>query len=225
LVTAKHIIDGIGIAGSFEVLIRFNFKDGQARWVSSRLSDWKYHPTEAATVDVAVLPLQGIGLNVDHGVFPILGFATSERVAIEEIGLGEETFIVGLFANHYGNAKNIPVVRIGNIAAMLEEKVTTQLGLIDAYLIEARSIGGLSGSPVFVNLGKVREHGGNVEFHTSSAIYLLGLIHGHYDTEDERARDVNMGIAMVVPAVKILEVLDQEDFVNYETQLRKRHEG
>jgi hypothetical protein len=50
---------------------------------------------------------------------------------------------VGLFSEHQGAERNIPIVRVGNIAAMPEEPVlTTSWGAIDAYLIEARSIGG-----------------------------------------------------------------------------------
>ena len=58
--------------------------------------------------------------------------------------------------------------------------------MMDAYLIEARSIGGISGSPVFTHM--------EVRPHTTLALapqrqllqrsekphYLLGLVHGHY---------------------------------------------
>lgn len=46
---------------------------------------------------------------------------------------------------------------------------TDKLGDIEVYLIEARSIGGVSGSPVFV-----RE-----SFPRAGKHYLLGLMHGH----------------------------------------------
>jgi hypothetical protein len=166
-------------------------------------------------------------INLDHGVFPIAGFATTDRVQSEEIGLGEETIIVGLFASHHGNARNIPIVRIGNIAAMPEEKVSTEIGKIDAYLVEARSIGGLSGSPVFVNMGIMRDRGGVLEVEkrvdgkkTVRAIYLLGLMHGHFD---DKKNSVNMGIGIVVPATKILEVINQEAVLKIEQEKRKRH--
>ena len=81
--------------------------------------------------------------------------------------------------------RNIPIVRIGNLASLDEEKVQTEGGPIDAYLIEARSLGGLSGSPVFLNLGTVRQIKRQVVGAESGApiIFLLGLIHGHYDTQ------------------------------------------
>ncbi len=103
---------------------------------------------------------------------------------------------------------------------MPEEPVQTKaLGAIDAYLVEARSIGGLSGSPVFVHLSGVRR--GSLTL-GQEPIYWLGLMHGHFDLErletDVVESDilmdikVNMGIAIVVPVSKILEVLNQDEF-------------
>ena len=142
--------------------------------------------------------------------------ATSEIISKESIGPGDEVFITGLFVNHFGEERNIPILRIGNIAAMPEEKVKTDtMGPMDAF-IEARSIGGLSGSPVFVHLTGVRN---NVFTVGPPPIYLLGLMHGHWDAEvtkndsiqkDQFERErVNMGIAIVVPVQKIIETVDQ----------------
>ena len=46
--------------------------------------------------------------------------------------------------------------------------------------------------------------------------YLLGLLHGHWETPEEPATSeifgsekLNLGIGVVVPAGKVLEVLDQ----------------
>ena len=121
----------------------------------------------------------------------------------------------------------------------------------DAYLIESRSIGGLSGSPVFVYF---EDH--NPTFPTSSSpdigttgtstylpideitikgivptFYLLGLVHGHWDVEDlitdsedmanEVRRSVNAGIAMVVPATVVRETLDHPEFSEHRERLAK----
>jgi hypothetical protein len=96
---------------------------------------------------------------------------------------------------------------------------------IEAHLIEARSIGGLSGSPVFVNLGFFRPTSDGI-----GKVYWLGLMHGHWDIDpspDEFEEDdssvplkerVNMGIAIVIPSYKILEILEQPVFAD----MRKR---
>jgi hypothetical protein len=67
------------------------------------------------------------------------------------IGIGDEIFIAGLFHFVYGKQSNSPIIRIGNIAMLPNERVySREYGFMEAYLIEARSLGGISGSPVFV---------------------------------------------------------------------------
>lgn len=134
------------------------------------------------------------------------------------ISLGDEVFIVGLFRHHVGSLKNIPIVRVGNLAALNEEKVVTPSGERDAYLIEARSIGGLSGSPVFFNLGSVRAFGEDLKFLKKPIFILSGLIHGHYDVEnlnEDNANEdsltpekINTGIAIVTPIHKVIETIE-----------------
>jgi hypothetical protein len=142
--------------------------------------------------------------------------ATPEMMRSNEVALGDEVFVSGLFRHHYGTNRNIPIVRVGNLAAMDEEKVSTRtLGLIDAYLIEARSTGGLSGSPVFVNLGIHRMIGGKIKQVSGDRpmFFLLGLVHGHYDIPLGDAgtgsnESVNAGIAIVVPFIAIQGVVE-----------------
>ena len=60
---------------------------------------------------------------------------------------------------------------------------------MEAYLVEARSISGLSGSPVFVNMAPYRTVEGTIISNGGHRpYYLLGLMHGHFDvpslTED-----------------------------------------
>ena len=145
--------------------------------------------------------------------------ATPEQRKKVGIGIGDEVFLPGLFRFHHGTNKNIPVIRVGNIAAMPEEPVQTANGKIEAYLIESRSIGGLSGSPVFVYLGNWRLIDNEWRQASGFTFTLLGLVHGHWDTDEadidvfiqdtNRQRSVNMGMAIVVPVEKILETIKQ----------------
>lgn len=218
LITAKHVIVNISrysIDG--KVIIRINYKKGGYQNIEVNVDEWKEHPTESSSVDVSVLTCAPSIEMYDIRFLPTTMMATNEIVKRESIGPGDEIFITGLFVNHFGKTRNIPIVRVGNIALMPEEKVNTKIfGSIEAYLIEARSIGGLSGSPVFVNIEGIRK--GQWVLGKQS-LYLLGLIHGHWDIMekafDESKEDVsdvgniNMGIAIVVPATKILEVINQ----------------
>lgn len=217
LVTAKHVIDAIRRYGLTEVFVRLNLSKGSTL-VRTGIDDWVTHPTDP-TVDVAVLRA-GVPEEADHLVYPVTRFASHEVVREQSIGIGEEVFLTGLFVNHFGQSRNIPIVRVGNIAAMPEEAVATRLGPMEAYLVEARSIGGLSGSPVFVHLGIARSIDGQVKFAQGGPIFfLLGLMHGHWDVteldvddamlDEPSRRNINMGIGIVVPAWKISDVLDQ----------------
>jgi hypothetical protein len=232
LVTARHVIDQIRDFGLDRVLLRINRNDeNRAVWVDTNLKDWVMHPA-GISVDVAVLPVK-MPQVADHLTWPLESIATPEKIAEEDIGIGSEVFVSGLFAHHYGETKNIPIVRVGNIAAMPEEKVTTKnIGRIDAYLIESRSLGGLSGSPVFVRPDRVR-YTAQGEFRVREASYLLGLVHGHYDekatTKDETMMDagattekINVGIAIVVPIEKVVEVTNRPEIRDPENVLLEK---
>lgn len=233
LITAKHCIDGIKESSiDQKVLIRMNLKSGSTQIIEFSVDDWKFHPTEQNTVDVAILQWVPSAI-FDYLVLPVEGMIVSEKVIEEQsVGAGDEVFITGLFRLHVGTKRNLPIIRTGNIALMPEEKVPVKkLGLIDAYLIEARSLGGLSGSPVFLYLGVIRNLNGkiaHVQGTKGGAFHWLGLIHGHWDVDESmidsiledsfNRTSVNMGIAIVIPAIKIMEVVNQPIFSKYRNQ-------
>jgi hypothetical protein len=148
-----------------------------------------------------------------------------------EIGIGDEVFIAGLFAHVRGKDANSPLLRIGNIAMLPRERINVgaPYGFMEAYLVEAKSTGGISGSPVFVRgtrkmgVAKVGELSTEPETVVSSADYgLLGLAHGHWDIPSADMNDpnpslghgnLNIGLAIVTPAKKILETLDHPKLV------------
>lgn len=219
-VTARHVIEGLKSKGCTACFLRLNPTDATQEVISIEvpIDRWVFHPTDS-TVDVAMVE-QGIPNHVDQLALPLSLAATSEAMAASEIDLGDEVFVSGLFIHHFGSSRNIPIVRVGHLAALNEEHIQTRRGLMDAYLIEARSIGGLSGSPVFLNLGTTRTIGGSMVVGGGPSFLLLGLIHGHFESghdiqlmsdslEDDASRQaVNAGIAIVVPFHKIKEVYD-----------------
>ena len=194
-----------------------NAKDGAPRFLRTGGQKWFYHPTERDSVDVAVLPLESPNMGLyDIAFVPEAIFATEKRIAEYNIGLGDELIIVGLFTRFFGLTHVIPIVRTGNIAMMPRDRVPVKdFGEMEAYLAEGRSIGGLSGSPVFVRNTVKTEMGstkGPLYLHGLGDGHLLGLAHGHWDlpvsfSAAEQAEAVNMGVSIIVPAKKILEVL------------------
>lgn len=239
LITAKHTIEGIEEKSlDNRVYLRINQKNKPGITLSSNLNQWKFHPSLSSPankpmyVDVAVLPWAPNVEIYDCLFIPSTMAVTNDVISKEGVGCGDEVFITGLFSEHFGLQRNLPIVRIGNIACMPEEPVhTTKYGLIEAYLVEARSIGGLSGSPVFLHLSGVRK--GKLKLGRNS-IYWLGLMHGHFDLKDMVIGDavtqdnlyslaINMGIAIVVPVAKVLEVLNQDEFMEARKQASEEY--
>lgn len=235
LVTAKHIIDKAQKKSiDQKVYLRANFKDGSTRTVGVPIDDWMFHARDAS-VDVAAMRMPLPIDDTDFLSIPAHDMAiTDEIIRKEGIGVGDEVFLTGLFTRHRGRERNLPIVRTGNIAMMPEEPVWTQMGFMDAYLVEARSIGGHSGSPVFVHLSGMRERGKRVRFR-GRIFYWLGLVHGHWKLDmlntDVLMEDfvtgepINMGIAVVVPVSKIMEVLNQKTLAEERKTIEEREQA
>jgi hypothetical protein len=215
LVTARHVIDNIYKLGLDTIWARLNKKGGEAEW--RRTNAWR-HPANDSSLDVAISP--SVPIPEDDHLILHREVALTPAVSAElDVGVGDEVFITGLFANYAGKLRNVPIVRVGNLAAYPEERIRVRLfGEMDAYLIEARSIGGLSGSPVFYNPGRVRVKNGLPLFATGLPFKLMGIIHGHYrrDLESDEpdaegggeVEALNTVIAIVVPVGKILNFID-----------------
>ncbi|HIJ43631.1 MAG: hypothetical protein QF511_04350 [Rhodospirillales bacterium] len=219
LVSARHVVEkGVNRSVDKIIYVRMNTKDGGSRWIGVAAERWRFHPDDDS-VDVAAIAWAPSEGEYDYLFVSDEMAATDEIIEAQSIGIGDEVFLAGLFSSHFGKERNIPIVRVGNIAAMPEEKIETGIGNIDAYLVESRSIGGLSGSPVFVHLSGVRK--GKLAL-GSEPIFWLGLMHGHWDArirQDDtfevdlfQHEKVNMGIAIVIPVLKIIETLDHKDF-------------
>jgi len=218
LVTAKHVADEI--AGE-DAVVRMNTADGGFVIFELINSPWWFHPTEASMVDAAVTifaPPPEIKLDVRN--IPVRMFLNDKTIADRAIGIGDEIYISGLFTHITETSKNQPVMRTGNIAMMPDEKINfPALGVIDAYVVEARSIGGLSGCPVFiretVNIPLSETPGGpeTRPMHGLGSMYFLGSMIGHWQIPRSMnpalAEAVNMGMSVVVPAYKILEIINQ----------------
>ena len=230
VVTAKHVVDMIP---GDELLLRVNTRVGSFRFITLNRSSVFLHPShddKRHYIDVAVFRLEVDYTDLDLTLITRADFANDEHIAEYDIGTGDEVAVTGLFHSHEGRIKNMPLVRIGNIAAMPDEPLPTDMGWMDGYLIESRSIGGLSGSPVFTHLAVrpertliPREPYPNLESKILKkppyAHYLLGMIQGYYSINmqqewvlktTQQAGDMNTGISIVTPIAKIAETIDQD---------------
>jgi hypothetical protein len=234
IVTAKHVAYQLSLGSPW--FLRVNAKDGES--VDLRVEQsggWWFHPEEPDFVDAAVCVVDAPWDELACAALPVSLFATDEVIGKHNIGRGDLVVITGCFTKMTGRKKNIQLVRTGNIAMMPSEKVPgieIEEGRpveSEVYLIEARSVGGLSGSPVFVRetvywTTEVGTDRRLMDVALPGAFHLLGLAHGHWDVKEEeinevqiRATDkgdrrgVNVGIAVVVPAKKILDILNRPE--------------
>jgi hypothetical protein len=210
--TAQHVITDCQDSDDGKVLVRVNTHHSGTKFVETSIGDW-VQPERS--IDVAILPNTDVLVgdrDLEFGAWRASNVATNEVMRSEGIGIGDEVFMVGLFHRHTGRDRNEPIIRVGNIAAFPSEPILGANGPMQAILVEARSIGGLSGSPVFVHMGFARWRDGEMyKSGTAAPFFLLGLVHGHWNIgEDridsvtsERGEPLNTGIAVVVPAEQI----------------------
>lgn len=247
LITAKHCADKLSGGKWF---VRVNKKGGGSITVEvAEDLQWATHPTEAEAVDVAVVPW-GLPIGADAGYLQDSMFATDEIIADYKMGCGDEVCVTGLFSKLTGTERNQPIIRIGNVAMMPDEPlpeitIGDYCGPATVYLVESRSLGGLSGSPVFIRQSvrldtTVPERtargeltGQNLAVYGQSRFFFLGSMHGHWKIRADEHNDVHItsvrsnneslaiGIAIVIPAKKILEILNQDSFRRGREQANK----
>ena len=225
LVTAAHVIERtkekLGPT-SQRVRLRVNAWMGGQRWENAPLCSWKVHPDPA--VDIAVFKMKLDRSELDHWAWGIETFVNAQSAKEDggrRIGHGDDVVVAGLFFLRQGKFRNVPIVRMANVAALPGEPIEDSNGRsMQAYLVESRSIGGLSGSPVFYDIYAAKEAflGESRVLTTPIRFRLLGMMQGHFDlpdiapdsiTEDAKERvAINSGIAIVIPAEKIVEALD-----------------
>jgi hypothetical protein len=215
-VTAKHVATDLADS---EIYFLVNKKGGGTTRMNGVGDAWYLHPTDK-TADVAVTQM-AMTPDADMIAVPLGDFVTPLDIRNQTIGIGDEVFATGLFTPVTGSRSLLPIVRHGNIAMIPHEQVQTELGFADVYLVEARSIGGLSGSPVWargslLSAFQSSASGEPVPVSLVGPGKLLGLMHGHWDVRESKKNDyevvhdrrgVNLGIGIVVPAMKILETL------------------
>lgn len=219
IVTARHVTGKV-LTKTNEVIFKFNKKDGKSATGDLEIGGWYYHPDNSRYVDVAIAPCNMPDVaDIEH--LDIHSEVVTEKIINEKcIGPGDEIFIAGYFSRLPGEVKNIPIIRVGNIAAMPDEPFKVSAGMMKGYLAEVRSIGGLSGSPVFVHMAPFRVVNQEVTPTEGAQYYLLGLMHGHHDVEKipdtddirvESSEWINTGIGIVVPAQDIVETIMQQE--------------
>jgi hypothetical protein len=220
LITARHNVDDAAAEAKRtggRPCLRANTNDGSAKAVSLATATWIL--PDDPHVDVAVIrwtpptPIEYVSIFRESLVTP-------EVVKREGIGIGDELFMVGLFTRRAGQARNEPIARTGIIAGIPSEPLVnarTNGPMHGCYLAELRSIGGLSGSPVYAYLPSCRVDWAGGKHRYASQYFLLGLIYGHWPLDrsgfissdyGDGEEPLNTGIAIVAPITEALALID-----------------
>jgi hypothetical protein len=247
IVTARHCIEEARQYGV--VYVRGNRKLGGFIEFPTKVDDWYIHDN----ADVAIINIlwnmlpkdtqpQDLDLvSIPHNSF--VGGSPDYKIFVPTVSgeqevqprVGHQVYMIGLFTEHYGKERNLPIARFGHIARMPDSLDIcvhdTHLSIV-AYLIEFYSWGGHSGSPVFFMIPVVEQDamgGMLMRVHLSWKTGLLGLVSGHYEIKKDAETTggygevqfaLNSGIAYVTPAEAITQLLIMEDLVKKRNELK-----
>jgi hypothetical protein len=231
LVTAEHIALGLG---EDPFAIRVNRMDGTADTISVDPLDpetrarfgWITHPS-AEHVDIAVaefnIDLRGAGNDVLYLPEDILLDGETGGPG-HAIGVGDFCYAVGLFRKVGGQKRNVPVVHTGHIALMPSDELievedwrappNTRLAHVEAYLAEISNLKGLSGAPVFarpvvdLDMRPILDVTARM---LAVDMKLIGVWQSSWDgwgIESDRPTRVPVGMGVVTPTYKLVEVLE-----------------
>lgn len=231
IVSAAHVakvLEGVPFG------VRLNDKQDRARVEHVDEVKWWYHPD--TTVDVAVMEYMPPPW-AKTSPWIARWFISDFKRETKDIGAGDLAYIVGMYHYLPGTTKNIPIVHTGHLAMMAERIPAKDWRAadpdkaapieIEGFLVEAQTLEGLSGSPVFVRrsihamveIPDLQQTPVNVWWHGS--LWCLGLWHGAWygePTKEKRIRrtgpvKVPAGMGVVIPAQKILDVLNRPELV------------
>jgi len=237
LVTARHVVDGSRPIGS--LWVRLVRKDGKKLVFEIPSDSWWCHPH----TDIAIGPISMSMREFEMRYIPLELLADDQWMSEHSVGIGDHVVAIGLFSQFVGKGRDAPIARFGRIALMPDEhiRVPGSGGLpsmeFEAIFAELGSWNGQSGSPVWAYFSIDRDlFGGNVLATKIPNPRVLGVLHGHYNfpqnvlgISDKNSAKVNMnsGIAIIVPASKILEVLSLDCAVEHRANFVRilREEG
>lgn len=141
-ITNKHVVAGGATT------IRLTTRDGKTDVIETDERSWVFHPDGD---DLAACLVSFDPNDFKFHFIPRASFLTHEIIDDFKVGPGDEIFVVGRFISHEGKQQNRPTARFGFISQMPHEPVVQDDGFEqESFLLEVRSIGGFSGSPVFL---------------------------------------------------------------------------
>lgn len=234
LVTARHIAERL----TPPFVIRVNQRDG-AKALLIHIErpediDWCFDPTDE-TADVAVAPMAAPP-EAAFTALTVEGILKKDPAELAGVDAGDPACVVGLYHLHSGKQKNFPIVHLGHVAMMpTDERILSDGELIEGYLIQTNAISGCSGSPVFVmKYNTLLWEGEKKLMGYSKRALLLGIWSSSWkvksseivavrsDSDDRRGSAAPLGMGIVTPASKLVNVLKSKELQVARTKLKAR---
>lgn len=217
--------------------IRLNRSGGGCEIIELDPDQWHFQPSRG---DIAACLLNIDDPKAQMCAIPLSHFLTHERVSQDEIGVGEDVFMVGLFLDaawQVAKTRNTPMARFGNISAMPSPDALFRINGIgnrkEYLIVDMHSRDGFSGSPVFVFRTPMADFTKPImerPLFGGSVFYFLGIHCGQFPEVwevERRARHAQAesavliegdfirglsGLTLVAPAWEIAELLQCERF-------------
>jgi hypothetical protein len=236
IVTCRHVAKHLDV----DFFVRLNTLSGKAELAPVETAGWQFHDDES--VDIAVAGIALDGLKYDH-----LTASLANRVdRTGNLACGQRIHIIGLFRLHFGEKRNVPIVHTGHIAALadsnekipIEDRTTGEKVLSESYLVEAQTLEGLSGSPVFIQeyvnwKAKGIRQGieSDISINAFGQLRFLGVYQGAWDGQpgtilanDRNLRGghrVPLGMGLVTPIEKVVELIERNSILKEDRELLK----
>jgi hypothetical protein len=236
-VHALYVVTNAHVVEQGATHARLMGHDGTPRIVAAPTDSWRLHPNGD---DVAVFPLDAT--NQEFACIPWNDFVPETNAVLP----GDDVFFLGRYINVEGKQYNAPIARFGHVAMLATEEITTPRGNQLSYLVEALSLSGYSGSPVLAFRLHIENHfGGGISVSLGEPVQsnfitagnpgrpsLLGIDWGHFHDPQLVLDSVgeplagrqfvkqNSGIAGVVPAWRLTELLQSEELTELRDEKR-----
>jgi hypothetical protein len=153
-------------------VIRVNTRGG-ADVMEFGPEEWEFDP---AGDDIAAIPLELDAEKHDVNAIPTSSFLGQLG---SDVSVGDDVFMLGLFADHEGRERNNPMARFGNISMLpsADSKVLMRGREHECYIVDMHSRTGFSGSPVFVyrtfGSNLTQDRGESIEIETAPIVNQL----------------------------------------------------
>lgn len=190
--------------------MRINTLDGSSVVMEIDPEMWIPHPEND---DLAILQATQLPENLDLVGIPREMFLTEELKLKNDIGPGDDVFLIGRYVDIEGKTYNTPTVRTGIVSLFPRDPIPQpqRAHLQETVVVEARSRSGYSGSPTFVVQSPRISHEkvpATVDYLVQSPCFFLGITYAHYAGGGTPGNPSDSGMMLVVPANRLERLLD-----------------